>query len=264
MEPARAFKFHIVREPGHGKNARRRREGWGRVSCLLSLARSDMRFLCRMLCTKFNRVDLSKYRVLPPMESKDKNVWPRGSFRDTDFNELIVTGPRLPLVFSGCRFNNLVFAMKGPADEAAYAFEEFLHRVLSMVETAVDKDPTKFMGGIKNRNILVFDRDFVRPSTYSADEPNEFKVRLAVKRNQLDEHGEVVDMIDAEFVDAEGVRVNPEDLRKGDEIMPIMRVGYHRNANKFALTFTLLRGKVFPSLRKRKSMDIAELQFDEE
>jgi hypothetical protein len=197
------------------------------------------------------------------MESKDTKVWPRGSFRDADFNELIVTGPRLPLVFSGCRFNNLVFAMKGPIDEPAQAFEDFLHRVLSMVETAVDKDPTKFMGPIKNRNILVFDRDFVRPSTYSADEPNEFKVRLAVKRNQLDDNGEVVDVVDAEFVDGDGNKMNPEDLRKGDEIMPIMRVGYHRNGNKFGLTFTLLRGKVYPGSRKRKSLDIAELEFDD-
>jgi hypothetical protein len=57
--------------------------------------------------------------------------------------------------------------------------------------------------------------------------------------------------------------MNPEDLRKGDEIMPIMRVGYHRNGNKFGLTFTLLRGKVYPGSRKRKSLDIAELEFDD-
>lgn len=214
--------------------------------------------------SNFDHAAIDALRVLPPLESKDKTIsWARGSIRDSDFSELIVTGPRLPVLFSGCRYNNVVFSMRGPGqDDAAYAYESFLHKVLSRVEAVIQAAPDKFKPGVKNAALLQFDRDFVRPSSYSPDLPNEMRVKLAVKRDQVDEHGEIVDMIDSVFVDERGQPVEPGDITAGSEIIPIMRVSYYRNANKFGLNLTLLKGLVYIAERDRKRVDYAHLEFD--
>lgn len=218
-----------------------------------------------MKAAHFSNVVLETLRVLPPMEPKDKSItWLRGSIRDSDFNELIITGPRLPVLFSGCRFNTVVFSMRGPGeDNVAYTFENFLHRVLSCVESSVQAAPDKFKPGLKNAALLHFDRDFVRPSSYSSDLPNEMRVKLAIKRQEVDEHGEVVDMIDSVFIDERGQQVDPSDITAGSEIIPIIRVSYYRNANKFGLNLTLLKGLVYLAERgPRKQMDYGQLEFD--
>jgi hypothetical protein len=214
--------------------------------------------------SNFDYVAIEALRVLPPLEPKDKSItWARGSIRDADFNELIVTGPRLPVIFSGCRYNNIVFAIRGPgADDPSYAFEVFLHKVLSHVENAVGASLEKFKPGLKNAALLQFDRDFIRPSSYSADSPNEFRVKLAVKRQEVDEHGEIVDRIETVFHDEAGECIDPEDIYSGSEIVPIMKIGYYRNGNKFGLNLTMLKGLVYQNTKKRKSIDVAQLEFD--
>lgn len=213
--------------------------------------------------SNFDYAALEALRVLPPLEPKDKSSpWARGSIRDAEFNELIVTGPRLSTVYSGCRFNNVVFAMRGPSDEPSYAFEAFLHKLLSRVENAVGADVEVYKPGLKNPALLQFDRDFIRPSPYGADLPNELRVKLSVKRGEADQNGEIVDLIDTLFVNAEGEQIEPGDIYSGSEIIPIIRISYYRNANKFGLNLTMLKGLVYPSNKKRKSLDFAELEFD--
>jgi hypothetical protein len=153
--------------------------------------------------------------------------------------------------------------MRGPADEESYAFECFLHKVLSTVETAVSANPDKFKPGVKNAALLHFDRDFVRPSSYSPDLPNEMRVKLAIKRDQIDQNGESVDIIDSVFVDENGTPIAPEDIMAGSEIIPILRISYYRNSNKFGLNLTLLKGMVYPGeKRPSKSINHADLEFD--
>ena len=213
--------------------------------------------------SNFDYVAIEALRVLPPLESKDKTItWARGSIRDNDFNELLVTGPRMPVLFSGCRYNNVVFSVRGPTDEPTHAFEAFLHKVLSHVEASVSSSLDKFRPGLKNAALLQFDRDFIRPSSYSADSPNELRVKLAIKRGEVDEHGEVVDMIETPFVDDNGSSVDPEDITAGSEIVPIVRIGYYRNGNKFGLNLTMLKGLVYLNQKKRRSMDLTQLEFD--
>ena len=213
--------------------------------------------------SNFDYVAIEALRVLPPLESKDKTItWARGSIRDNDFNELIVTGPRMPVLFSGCRYNNVVFSVRGPTDEPTYAFEAFLHKVLSHVEASVSSSLDKFRPGLKNAALLQFDRDFIRPSSYSADSPNELRVKLAIKRGEVDEHGEVLDLIETPLVDENGSNVDPEDITAGSEIVPIVRIGYYRNGNKFGLNMTMLKGLVYLNQKKRRSMDLSQLEFD--
>lgn len=220
-----------------------------------------------MKATNFSNYDylaIEALKVLPPLEPKDKSVsWARGSIRDQEFNELIVTGPRLPVLFSGCRYNNVVFSIRGPgADDPSYAFECFLHKVLSHLENVVSSSPDKFKPGLKNSALLQFDRDFIRPSGYSADMPNELRVKLAIKRGEVDEHGEIVDIIETIFQDEEGVEIDPASITSGSEIIPIIKISYYRNGNKFGLNLTMLKGLVYPNLKKARSVDLRQLAFD--
>ena len=220
-----------------------------------------------MRCTSFNNFNhatVSALRVLPPLDSKDKTVtWARGSIRDSDFNELIVTGPRLPVLFSGCRFNSIVFSIRGPgANDQSHDFENFLHSILTHVESNVTNNMEKYRPGLKNTALLHLDRDFIRPSSYGPDLPNELRVKLSVKRNQVDENGEVVELIDTVLVDENGDDVDPSDVSSGSEIIPIFRISYYRNANKFGLNLTMLKGMVFPGTKKQKMDNYDSLEFD--
>lgn len=213
--------------------------------------------------SNFDYVAIEALRVLPPLESKDKTItWARGSIRDNDFNELVVTGPRMPVLFSGCRYNNVVFSVRGPTDEPTHAFEAFLHKVLSHVESSVSSSLDKFRPGLKNAALLQFDRDFIRPSSYSAESPNELRVKVLIKRGEVDEHGEVLDMIATPFEDENGNSVDPDSISAGSEIIPIIRIGYYRNGNKFGLNMTMLKGLVFPNQKKRRLIDLDQLEFD--
>lgn len=213
--------------------------------------------------SNFDYAAVETLRVLPPLEPKDKSSpWARGSIRDHDFNELIITGPRLPVVYSGCRFNNVVFAMAGPSDEPSYAFEMFLHKLLSRVESVVGANVEIYKPGLKNQALLQFDRDFIRPSPYGADLPNELRIKLSIKRGEVDENGQVVDLVDTLFVNEQGEKIETGEIYSGAEIVPIIRISYYRNANKFGLNMTMLKGLVYPTNKKRKSLDYAELEFD--
>jgi hypothetical protein len=130
------------------------------------------------------------------------------------------------------------------------------------VEENVSANPEKFKPGVKNAALLQYDRDFVRPSSYSPDLPNEMRVKLAVKRDQVDEHGEIVDLIDSVFVDESGFNVDPQDITSGSEILPIVKISYYRNGNKFGLNLVLLKGLVYPRIRATRSIDYSELEFD--
>lgn len=220
-----------------------------------------------MRCPHFSNYDyqtIEALRVLPPIEPKDKAIaWARGSLRDQDFNELIVTGPRLPVLFSGCRFNSVVFSIRGPGvDEPSHAFEAFLHKIMSRVESAVSDDVAKYKPGLKNAALLQFDRDFIRPSSYGTDLPNEFRVRLAVKHAAVMENGEVGDVIETVLQDENGVDVDPNGVRSGDEMIPIFRIGYYRNANKFGLNITMLKAVVYQSEKRQKLYDYRDLMID--
>ena len=71
-----------------------------------------------------------------------------------------------------------------------------------------------------------------------------------------------MDMIETPFVDEEGKSVDPEDISAGSEIVPIVRIGYYRNGNKFGLNMTMLKGLVYVNNKRRRSLDLHALEFD--
>lgn len=212
--------------------------------------------------SKLNDDALKTFKILPPKEMSGNSAIAYGSIRDpADFTQLIVTGPRLPVRFAGL-YNKITFSVRGPGtDDPSHEWENFLGRVLAYLEDEVRKSPEKFRPGLKNLALLQFDNQFYHPSNYSTELSEDYRIKLSIKKGEIDENGESVDMIDTIFLNEEGNKLSIDDIYQGSEIIPMVRIGYYRNGNKFGLSTTLVKGLVFPA-PKRARIEYEDIDFD--
>lgn len=215
----------------------------------------------------FKRVtNLDGLRVLPPYEPSDKAAqWVRGYLRTSEGGDFTVTGPRMRLCFSGCRWNKMVFAMVGLADPETYAFEQWLKRLSQVVENAIWQQPERFKPGAKSSSRFMFEHDLIRPSSDPAAYPDQFSCRLSGHRQQLlDDPTSFMDVMDADlFRDEDGqiIKMDPSEITAGSYVVPIIRFSYFRNIERFGITATILRAQVFPG-ETRDKISNEQWQFD--
>lgn len=223
--------------------------------------------MSRSVAPYFARLtDLDGIQVLPPYESAERaNQWVRGYLRLPDGGDFIITGPRLRLCFSGCRWNKMVFAMVGVADEEGYQFQRWLSDVAESVEKTIWANPDRFKPGAKSNSRFTFDHDIVKPSSDPASFPDQLSCRLSsLRRQRLDDSGEFDEIVDAELFRVEdgiSIKMDPAEITADSEVIPIIRLTYFRNVDRFGLTATILKAQVFPS-EGRQKMDNAAWEFD--
>lgn len=197
--------------------------------------------------TAFNEV-----RVLPPWESKDRPAqWVRGSLR-VGSQDLVVTGPKLKVCFSGCRWNRLVLAMNGVADEQGYAFQRWVENLAAHVQNTIWAAPEKYKSGSKTNARFTFDYDIVKPSSDPALYPDQLSTRLSVHRLPASggDEGEFLEVVDADLYRLENsvkFAVEPSEITAGSYVVPVIRFSYSRNVERFGLVMTVLKAHVFPS-----------------
>jgi hypothetical protein len=214
--------------------------------------------------TKLDETRMSQLVVLPPYEPKtDISLqWVRGSIRlpsiqpsgqqSGGYRDLVVTGPRMKVVYGGCRYNRMVLALPGAALPDVYAFELWLRSLMDTVKANIWANPSKYRSGASSNVRFTFDQGIIRPSSDPIMYPDELSTRLSTKKiTNLDlEEGAPTEYIDTEFItDNEngGVdSVDPTDIVASSTIIPIFRVSYNRNIERFGLVLTLLKAKVFP------------------
>lgn len=195
--------------------------------------------------------------VNPPYESKGLATgqpaqWVRGYMR-LGTQDFIVTGPKMRVCYSGCRWNKLVFCLNGAADPEVYAFERWLHEVNAVFRSHVEAMPERFKPGAKTATRFLFDDDYIKPSSDPAMYPDELRCRLSTHRQMVVDQTSAdgapyQDVVDTHLfkVDAglfEGVEAG--DIKAGMEIIPIIRISYYRNIERFGLALTVLKGQVF-------------------
>lgn len=223
--------------------------------------------MTRSTAPYFSRVsNLDDIRVLPPYESPDKtNQWVRGFLRAADGGDFTVTGPRLRLCFSGCRWSKMVFAMVGIADEEAYRFQRWLGQLTQVVENAIWQQPERFKPGAKSSSRFTFDHDLVKPSSDPSAFPDQLSCRLSTHRQQLvDEPGEFIDIVDADLFRVEDgipIKMEPSEITKDSIVVPIIRFNYFRNIDRFGITATILKAQIFPA-EAREKMANSDWEFD--
>ncbi len=207
--------------------------------------------------TKLDEERMSQLVVLPPYEPKTDTTlqWVRGSLRlpsgSGGYRDLVVTGPRMKVVYGGCRYNRMVLALPGGGFPEVYAFERWVRGLMLNVKANIWANPGKYRSGASTPARFQFDEGIIRASNDPAMYPDELVTRLSTKRITTGdvEEGGPTEYIDTEFItDTEnGVsNIEPVDIVAGSTIIPIFKISYNRNIEKFGLVLTLLKAKVFP------------------
>jgi hypothetical protein len=199
---------------------------------------------------------LRELQILPPYESKDRiSQWVRGSIRhryyDNYLRDLVVTGPKMKVCFSGCNWNRMVFAMNGAADENVYGFERWMRLLADRVKTAIWADPSKFKPGAISASRFAFDDDFIKPANDPAKYPDELRCKLSTRREGSSDGTTVIDIVDADLftIDSNGHEspIKAEDILAGSHVIPVLRFNYYRNGERFGLNATILKALVYPA-----------------
>jgi hypothetical protein len=154
----------------------------------------------------------------------------------------------MKVVYSGCRYNSIVFT---PTHE----FETWLHAVDGALREAVNGDPQKYK--VNPRNVPSFSSFIVQPSSNPDMYPDELRCRLATVRT-----GENIDdrQVTTTFVDETNKVVEPSDIWSGGVVVPIFKLSYYKQGDDFGLQLTLLKGLYQAPVDSRVSNE--DWQFD--
>lgn len=197
---------------------------------------------------KFHEDDVKELMVQPPWERPNgSNIWVRGNIRTHDGNDLVVTGPRMKVVYGGCRWYKLVFALPGAADPDVYGFERFLRDVSESVKSKIWADPTKFKPGCTGNQRFIMDWDYYKESSDPAAYPDELRTRLLVIKTPATDEMDQDDHIITELIkhtDSGPQLLHPSAIQAGMYITPILRINYFRNIDRFGIQLTVLKGLV--------------------
>lgn len=216
---------------------------------------------------KWTKDRLETVHVQPPYDVKDA-LWVRGSLRykreDDSVQDLIVTGPKMKICYSGSKWNRIVLAMNGTED--VYQFEMWLRHVAEYVRSAIWADPSRFRKGATSNLRFVFDDDVVKPSKDSMMYPDELRCRLSTRR-ETNLSGDPVDVVDAFLftrsdLDGATIQIDPSDIAAGSYIIPVIKISYNRTNDRFGLVCTVLQGLIFPSDGPRNKIDNSEWVID--
>lgn len=205
----------------------------------------------------FSRVSTSfnEIAVMPPYELRAGNSggavgYARGNLRvgGTRGPHLVVTGPKMEVTYSGCRWNKLVFSHDMENTEMGL-FVEWLSALMNYLEPIILAEPDVFKPGTKSGQRFVFDKSIIKNSNKPNLYMDELRCRLATKRvdqgNGMAEDQPITQLI---VVDESGAEtfIDPADIRAGSSMIPIFRVGYSRNNDIFEIQLTLLKARYFP------------------
>jgi len=202
--------------------------------------------------SKFTEEDVQDLLVQPPWERPNGSaLWVRGNIRTKDNQDLVITGPRLKVVYGGCRWYKLVFALPGASDTNmsefqvadVNGFERFLADVSESVKTRIWNEPSKFKPGATSTQRFVMDSDYYKESSDPTIYPNELRTRLLVIKTpsttEVDQDDHIVTEL---FMNDQ--RIHPTSIQAGMYITPIFRINYFRNIDRFGIQLTCLRGLV--------------------
>lgn len=139
------------------------------------------------------------------------------------------------VVYSGCRWNTMVFAMTNGQQE----FENWLYQTWTSFQDMISRDPVRFKVG---RNGALFTNFIVTPSTDPEIYPNELRCRLATRRMP---NGEYTVLTSIQTLG--GDLVESTDVWANSHVTPIFRLGYYKDGDEFGLQLTVLKALYEPS-----------------
>jgi hypothetical protein len=204
-----------------------------------------------MLAPHYSKLDLAKEMLVSPPyvpANLPTGIRCRGAIRSKTYGyEFHFTGPTLKVVFSGCRWNTVVFAM----DESQAAFQDWLQKIWARFQEIVRSDPAKYK--VTNRRGPQFPTFLVTPSSDPEVYPPELRCRLATQRRGT----EVVETTCTAVLECQGEKIDPSTVWAGSLMTPIFKLVYYKNGDDFGLQLVVCKAEYQMPTRQ------AEIQYDQ-
>lgn len=213
--------------------------------------------------------------VLPPYKDDASKAWTRGYIKLRNnttlsgYDDFVFTGPMMKVTYGGCQWNKVVLNMDNSVDD----FRIFLQSIEAFVRDTVFENPSKYKPGATTSSRFSWDSSMlIKPSREPDKYSDELRCRLSTFRDMIaDTDGkESVDIVDAYFYKqlSDGTRypIASDEIAAGDSLIPVFRVSYGRNIDRFFLILTLLKAKVVPAekpIYKKISNEDWEMDIDE-
>lgn len=194
---------------------------------------------------------------LPPYEFKTGPVgYSRGTIHHSIYGsatsqDFVITGPKMKIVYGGCKWNRLCLAMT--SETPVKEFASWLECLESQMETTIMLNPQRYkLHGNASIGIDKVIRVSNEPSFSDL-----LRSRLSVQ--YVDgPSGDQSPVINADlFYRDTGGKVDPSELKSGWSIVPIFRISYQKQGNVFGLVLTVLKGEVW----KQEQASIANSEW---
>lgn len=207
--------------------------------------------------------------VLSPWEGKSgPGTWARGNIRIPNSNgqlkDLVITGPRMRILYGGCRWNKLVFASVTD-DHTVISFVDWLNRLGDQLKASIWARPDKYKPGSKSSARFTFDNDIFKTSAEPGIYSDEIRTRIASYRKIHEESGETIDVPDVDFYtmdeNYDRTMVEPHELKAGGYLIPMIKVSYFRNIERFGLVLTVMKGLYDPPEPRKDTSKELELDL---
>lgn len=217
--------------------------------------------------------------VVPPYKDDISRQWVRGYLKlknnlsPTGVQDFILTGPKLRATYGGCQWNKLILNM----DDEAADFRAFLNQTSSIVRSAIKASPPKYKPGAMTDSRFSWDDTMLIKQSKEPDKyPDELRCRLSTFRDSITASSDdgMGDNKNIEIVDTYFFKkledgntifpLAPDEISAGDTIIPVFRVSYGRNIDRFFLILTLLKAQVIPNekpIYKKVSNDMWEMDI---
>jgi len=190
-----------------------------------------------MLASLYSKIEIEEIMTvrapyIPP--NLPAGVRCRGNLRDKiSQRDIVFTGPRMKVVYSGCQWNTIVFAM----DDNTKDFETWVERGYKRLQDIIKADPAKFKC---TRRIPLFSKSLITESSDPLMYPNQLRCRLAVKGDK--DGNKIVTSVLLQDSDP----TTPARIWGGGWMIPIFSMGYYKDGDEFGLSLTLLKGEYTP------------------
>jgi hypothetical protein len=140
-------------------------------------------------------------------------------------------------VYSGCKYNSIVFA----ADQSQTEFLNWLEEVSKQVGNQIKASPSSYKFTTATPHEMAVATSSSNPDLY----PNELRCRLSTTRNGPDIDNQEINTL-FRLVSDPVQSVNPSDIRAHGIIRPIFRLGYFKLGEAYGIELTLLKALYDP------------------
>ena len=179
----------------------------------------------------------------------------KGNVRNkSNGRDVVFTGPRMRVCYSGCRWNTVVFAM----DDNQAEFEDWLYKIHQSLEESVKADHMFFK--VSPRSTPLFNKFIVEPASNPELYSPELRCRLSTVR--VDSVAEPVST--AHLSDKNtNIKLDPHEIVSGSYMRPVFKLGYYKEGDNFCLSLTVLKGECEPNPITQMTNDAWEMDTSE-